>query len=366
MNMQACTWNENMLPTKKRSEALHSTASLRLGLVCALAAAAVILTGCRNRGDDDDATATPTQTAFAVGSATQPAPAATESPAASLEPTPATTLPPFEAGTFERTITVDGREREYRLYVPNSLSGAPAPLVVGLHGGFGNAAQFARTARFDQQAAAGGFIAAYPQGLGVIPTWNGGRCCGFAAREDIDDVAFIEAMIDDIAAHHAIDSDQVYATGHSNGAIMSLRLACESDRFRAVAPVAGSLEISSCNPAHPVSILVIHGDADENHPLEGGRGDESISKVGFTSVADSMDILAPAMGCSLATDEQVDGPLTTTDWLGCPDGTVVRLIVVADASHAWPGGVRGIIFSAEPSPDLDATPAVWDFFSSLD
>lgn len=351
---------------RKRSRAPIRTKSRHTLHWLLIPLAVLALAGCRNRGGgEDDPTATPSSTPAASASLS-PDSSPTPTDNATVAATPTPELPPFQAGTFERTITVDGTERDYRLYVPNTLSGAPAPLVVGLHGGFGSGAQFADTAHFDQQAREGGFIAAYPDGLGGFPTWNGGRCCGYASRNNVDDVAFIEAMIDDIAGDYALDTSRIYAAGHSNGAIMALRLACESGRFRAVAAVAGSLEIPSCHPSHPASILMIHGDADENHPLEGGRGDESVSQVDFTSVADSMDVLAPAMGCSLVTTEQVNGPLTTTNWNGCPNGVTLRLIVIAGASHAWPGGKKGIIFSAEPSQDLDATAATWNFFEELE
>jgi polyhydroxybutyrate depolymerase len=323
---------------------------------------AAIVSGCRDR-DGDEPDAAPTATTSDSRPATQTA--KTAEPASN--PGPKATVAQGEPGPLTDTVTmsVGGRERTYRLYVPASLPDGPAPLVIGLHGGFGSGEQFAHTGRFDAQAEAGAFIAAYPDGTGIVPTWNGGRCCGYAVREDVDDIAFVEAVIDDIAGRYAIDPSRVYATGHSNGAIMALRLACESDRFAAVAAVAGSLEIPSCNPPHPASVLMIHGDADESHPLEGGSGDKSVSQVDFTSVAASMDMLAPAMGCSTVTDVGSSGPLVTTDWTACPDGTAVRLIVVGGASHAWPGGIQGAVFRAEPSDALDATAAIWDFFDSL-
>jgi len=349
----------------RRSSAPRKGGLRSLAAIVLLLALALVSLGasCRDSGGDDDPT--PTATAAATENATHGA-----STTPSFAPAETATTPPVGQGepgprVETETITVDGRERTYRLYIPRSLPSGPAPLVIGMHGGFGSGEQFARTSRFDDEAESGGFLAAYPNGTGVIPTWNGGRCCGYAAREDVDDVAFIEAVIDDISRRYAVDDTLVYAAGHSNGAIMALRLACESDRFRAVAAVAGSLEIATCGPLHPTSVLMIHGTADQNHPLEGGVGDQSISQVAFTSVANSMDTLAPAMGCSEPDGDVKQGAITRTTWSACTDGAQVQLLVIDGASHAWPGGVPGIGLGGAPTNELHATPTIWDFFAAL-
>ncbi len=304
-----------------------------------------------------------TATVGATGpTATPVAPSKTDAP----DPTdPAVAQQPPGPRTETATLAIGGRERNWLLYVPSTLPAGPAALVIGLHGGFGSGEQFERTARFNEQAEEGRFLAAYPDGTGVFRTWNGGRCCGYAVRENVDDVAFIEAMVDAISAEYSVDPARIYAAGHSNGAIMALRLACESGRFRAVGAVAGSLEVPQCNPPRSVSTLLIHGDADETHPLEGGQGPESVSNVDFTSVADSMAVLAPAMACSGGSQDNVSGAITATIWLGCPPGVVVELQVVAGASHNWPGGVAGVIFGTDPSDKLDATAELWAFFGQF-
>ncbi len=124
--------------------------------------------------------------------------------------------------------------------------------------------------------------------------------------------------------------------------------------------------MSGCQPQHGASVLIIHGDADENHPLEGGQGPLSVAVVDFTSVADSMAVLAPALGCSTASEDEVSGVVTTTSWSGCPRGIAVQLKVIAGASHAWPGGVPGLNLGGEPNNLLDATQALWDFFTILE
>jgi polyhydroxybutyrate depolymerase len=268
------------------------------------------------------------------------------------------------------SLTIDGRDRGWRLYVPRSLPDAgDAPLVVGLHGGLGSGEQFAADARFDEQAERGSFIAVYPDGVArgrliEARTWNAGNCCGAAMDQDVDDVAFIEALIDRLTRELPVDPDRVYVTGHSNGAMMVYRLACElSDRVAAIAVVAGSLE-APCSPLEPVSILSIHGDADENHPLEGGTGPRSISRTDCTSVADSIARWGGRNGCAGGSALVVDGPVRTERWSDCDDGTEVASIVVAGASHSWPGGASNGPLRPDPSEDLSASDVAWDFLST--
>jgi polyhydroxybutyrate depolymerase len=58
----------------------------------------------------------------------------------------------------------------------------------------------------------------------------------------VDDVAFLDALLDDLAGAYRVDPRRVFATGMSNGAMMAYRLASElSERIAAVAPVAGTM-----------------------------------------------------------------------------------------------------------------------------
>jgi polyhydroxybutyrate depolymerase len=255
------------------------------------------------------------------------------------------------AGTVSHdTITVDGRERTYRMYVPSQLpADGPVPLVLAFHGGFGWGDQFATTNHIEGLAESNGFVVVHPDGV-KIPNqpggvWNGGVCCGIAAREDVDDVAFVDALIDRIEAEQDIDPARVFALGHSNGGIMSYRLACElSDRIAAVGVVAGTLGIDSaaCEPEQPVSVIHVHGDADNSLPIDGGIGRDSLAGVAFPPPHDGFATLADAAGCPEATGEAEaagDNPdLTIERRQPCEDGTAAEFVTIAGGPHAWPGG----------------------------
>jgi polyhydroxybutyrate depolymerase len=274
-----------------------------------------------------------------------------------------------ESGTtVEAThdLEVDGLDRRYLTYAPASLPSEHVPVVVFLHGGVGSGEQLADSADVREHADEDGYLAVLPDGTtngeGRLRTWNGGRCCGPAAASDVDDVRFLEAVLDDVEARWDVDRTRVFVAGHSNGGIMANRLACElPDRVAAIGVVAGSLEVP-CDEGTSTSVLYVHGDADTNHPIGGGAGEDSIAGVEFTSVSDSLATWVEVDGCDPAGEEDLGAEISTTRWAACDDGSEVQLQVLHGAPHAWPGGSAGRPGATPPSDVLDATAAVWDFF----
>lgn len=240
------------------------------------------------------------------------------------------------------TLSFDGRERTYRLYVPSRLPAGPVPLFVALHGGTGWGDQFATTNHVEGLAESNGFVVVHPDGVtvGAGPggVWNGGICCAVAVREGVDDVGFVDALIAQLETEQNIDPQQVYAFGHSNGAIMSYRLACQlSDRIVGIGVVAGVLGVEACAPSQPVSVIQVHGKADDNVPFAGGVGPKSLVGVDFPPPHDGFDALASADGCPPVTTE-VDGDLTIESAGPCDAGTAATFVAIETANHAWPGG----------------------------
>jgi polyhydroxybutyrate depolymerase len=294
------------------------------------------------------------------------------------EPAVRAAVDPTGETRTDTVSTPDGRTRGYLTYVPASLvPGEPAPLLVALHGGTGHAGQFQRSSGFDAVAEANGVIVVYPEGFGIDPdvtfgpatrSWNGGTCCGPAARADVDDVAFIEQVIDEVERTYPVDPDRVYATGHSNGAIMSYRLACEAaDRVAAVAVFAGTLSVEDCRPVEPVSLLHIHGAADRNLPFEGGVGPESPFGIDHTPAMEGLVRLAAQSGCAVdptVTASATNPEITTTRWAPCLDETTVELVMLEGAGHAWPGSEPGTAADAvvgQPYAGYDASTEIVAF-----
>lgn len=260
------------------------------------------------------------------------------------EPEPVKVLPAVRSvgKVSHGELAFGGRDRTYRLYVPRGLPAGPVPLFIGLHGGSGWGDQFATTVnKIEGLAQSNGFIVAHPDAvkLAVGPggVWNGGICCGVAVRENVDDVGFIEALIDRIASDHNIDPKRVFAFGHSNGAIMSYRLACElSQRIVGIGMYAGTLGVDDCDPSYPVSVIHVHGTADQSILITGGAGPESISRVDFPSPLAGFDTLATRNSCPGA-EKQVSGDITTERRKPCEGNAAATFVRIESGTHGWPG-----------------------------
>jgi polyhydroxybutyrate depolymerase len=339
--------------TKFRSTVVH----LRPGIVAGMLAAALVSSACAsNDASAPDASATTSHETTAAATSTT----ATVAPAVA----PAGT-------TRDLTVTTpDGRTRTAHLYLPTTLPhDAPVPLLVALHGGTGSGRQFERQSNFDGIAEANRFLVVYPDGVGngsgedQLRTWNGGVCCGAAVNKDVDDVAFLRQLVEQVSSEYDVDAARVYATGHSNGMIMSYRLVCEAaDVFVAAAGQAGTLGVDACDPAAPISFLHIHGAADMNIPIDGGRG-EGISGVTFPSPRESVRRLAAADGCPADPATTTAAPTTTETWAPCAADTVIEFVTVAGATHAWMGAEPARAGAPVPFAGYDSSAAIWTFLT---
>jgi polyhydroxybutyrate depolymerase len=285
------------------------------------------------------------------------------------------------AGDSTRTLVSGGQTRTYRLHVPSGYApGAATPLLLSFHGGTGNATQHASMTEMHPKSDSAGFLLIEPEGFAGpfnLPTWNAGNCCGPAKNYAIDDVAFTEAMIDDLAAEACVDQKRVFSTGHSNGAMFSYRLACElADRIAAIAPNAGGIadvnqnvtppvQVFDCSPSRSVPVFHMHGDADTCYQMSGGVG-TGISGVNFISIPATIDGWVARNGCSTNTVTTFqNGGATCETYQGCAQGADVTLCTLAGHGHAWPSGAAyGLagMCGGVLSTDLAATDALWDFF----
>jgi polyhydroxybutyrate depolymerase len=248
----------------------------------------------------------------------------------------------FVNGTSLHHIKVGGHDRSYRLYEPAGIP-ASAALVVVLHGYSGSARQVERDYQWDGLADSDKFVVAYPDGLGRAWNVDGETCCGRPGREGVDDVAFIGAAVADIAKNVGTNPAKVYVTGMSNGGIMSYTLACTTDIFAAIGPVAGT-QLNSCRTPHPTSVIHIHGTADRLVPYGGGQG---FSVIDGPPVPGVNSFWRDVDRCGTPT-ATIGGPVTTST-ARCADNRGVVLITVDGGGHEW--------------PDF-ATRTLWEFFAA--
>jgi polyhydroxybutyrate depolymerase len=247
----------------------------------------------------------------------------------------------------DRSLDHGGMTRQYHVHVPPGYDGSPLPLVLDFHGLTSNAEQEADYSNLRDKADAAGFVVIHATGVGA--SWNAGDCCGTAASSGVDDVGFVEAMLDEVTARLCIDEKRIYSTGLSNGGHISHRLACElSHRIAAVAPVAGRLALADCQPSRPVPVMAFHGT------------DDAIVAYGFgASSAERWGQLDGCSGDPVETFRNGDSHCAT--WQTCGGGAEVTMCTVDGGGHTWPGGDVPFWLGAT-TQDLVATDAMWEFF----
>ncbi len=252
----------------------------------------------------------------------------------------------------ERRITSSGRTRRFRLVLPDPLPPGPLPLVLNFHGLFEPPKLQQLVTGMDAEAGKRGMIVVYPEGVGL--SWNAGSCCGRARAEQIDDVRYARDLVRELYRELCIDRNRVYATGLSNGALMSYRLACEaSDVFAAVAPVAGVEAVPACKPRRAVPVLAFHGTKDLLVRWEGGWFDLGAPR-------ETVQRWRERDRCSGPEEPLYQrGDARCTAARGCAADVI--LCTIENGGHTWPGGIEAF-FPGRTSRDLDATSAILDFF----
>jgi polyhydroxybutyrate depolymerase len=189
--------------------------------------------------------------------------------------------------------------------------------------------------------------------------------CGEAARDDVDDIGFVRALIDELAVSMNIDLRRVYATGFSNGAIIVYRLACElSDQIAAIGPVAATQILDDqevCHPARSVPIIHFHGTADNLNPYEGGTTSAGFE---FLSVEEAMGFWAEWNACAIPPQRSESGTILHDVYNRCSQGSALELYTVEGGEHAWPGGEAVSAQIGEPTMEISASQLIWEFFNA--
>lgn len=300
---------------------------------------------------------------------------------ARLEPTALSTPMAGEStspGNYTLNLGPVGDQREVRLHIPPAHDGrSQLPLLIVLHGGAQNAAGVQRLSGLDADADEFGFIVAYPNGSGALEdkilTWNAGHCCGYALIRRIDDVRYIESLIDYFTSNYAIDPDRVYLTGISNGGMMAYRAGAElSGKVAGIAPIAASLGGQAVEqgrlfmpdqPSSPVAVIAFSGMQDQHVLYEGGQALEAADPRVDISAAESIAFWVEANGCDPvpATETQADGNIIIDTYSNCAGRADVVLVTIVDGGHAWPGADRGLA-SDPPTQDISANEMMLEFF----
>jgi polyhydroxybutyrate depolymerase len=257
--------------------------------------------------------------------------------------------------------------RPYHFQVPTGYdSSRPTPLVILLHGYTATGATQEAYFQLAPVADARGFLYAWPDGT-VDATgqhfWNADDACCDIYGANPDDVGYVNQIVDDMSTRFNVDPKRVYLVGHSNGAFMAHRMACDAaPRFAAIVALAGAVwnDPSLCQPSTRVSVLAVHGDLDAVVNYNGGQTPNFagglLSGRTYPSAHGTVATWSAKNGCSgaiAATGQTLDldtvlvGPETKIEaYAGCPAGGSVELWTIQGGGHlpafaqpTWPDAV---------------------------
>ncbi len=260
--------------------------------------------------------------------------------------TPVVDAKAIEVVRGDRDPVPFGGKRPVELYVPTSYSEEkPAPLLVLLHGYGASGKVQELYLGLTKHAESRGFLFAHPDGTldkSGKRFWNASECCDFDAT-GVDDVAYLDGLVDEIGKRYKVDPKRVFLVGHSNGGFMSYRLACDrASKFAALVSIAGTMwsDAARCKPSEPVSVLQVHGTGDDTIAYEGG----TIASVPYPGARTTVSRWAAFDGCE-ATPDTASAPIDIEDsrpgaettmakyQKGCKNDSAVELWTIAGGGH---------------------------------
>ncbi len=268
----------------------------------------------------------------------------------------------FGQKTIIKTIQHGGLTRDYRVYIPKIYDGKKAvPLLFNLHGFSSNEVQQEFYGNFRPIADTANFIIVHPRGTANAAGtlfWN----VGFFPST-VDDLGFINTLIDTLSVTYNINPQRVYSTGMSNGGFMSYSLACSSNRFAAIASVTGSITLpylKQCKPSKPIPVLEIHGTGDAVVAYNGTALFAPIDTVVQFWVKQNACNPTPVITDVPNTDPLDGATATRFVYSGGKNGTTVEHYKVADGAHTWPGAIINVGITCM---DFSASKEIWRFFN---
>jgi polyhydroxybutyrate depolymerase len=275
----------------------------------------------------------------------------------------------------------DGRNRQYRLYVPDAYDPQGTdewPLVISFHGQTWNNSVGPQGPpsqpwldEFAGMADTAQFLVVWPQGLWTPqPQYPGNGWNVHGGFGNWDEVGFVSRLIDHIGADYRVDPHRIHATGFSHGGMMGYVLACRlAERIASVVSVAAAMPdiyFDRCQTARPVAIAELHGTADPIHAITGYQPGGYVTRP----VVESIDFWAEHNECDATADSTALPDLDTSDnstvtlfeYPGCKAGTEVQYYRIENGGHIWPGRRTSSSILGTDNMDIHASSLIWQFF----
>src|SRR5579871_1102587 len=284
---------------------------------------------------------------------------------------------------LDKTITVDGRERQYAIHLPPSFNTSKNfPVIFAFHGGGGEYKKVIRYYNLNGLADENGYIVVYPNAINKAWSMSGVSSRIKKIDNSVDDVKFISELLDNLIANYKADSKHVFCTGISCGGIFSLFLAWQlSDRITAIAPVCASIPQAIAEEysfKHPTPVLLINGTEDPLINYNGGPGkmngrnaesqtanmlptEELVSKIAKLNNCQSNPVVK-----DLPDTDTKDG-CTAIDYSYSCNDSQVEFIKIINGGHTWPGGIQYLpkVIIGKVCKDFNAEEKVFEFFKKI-
>ncbi len=265
----------------------------------------------------------------------------------------------------EGNLEIGGFKRHFLIYGPDTVKA----VVIALHGGGGSSYTFLRLTkgRFNTLADTSGFLMIYPDAIGKH--WNDGRGLKIyrSNRLQVDDVAFISALIDSFGR-----GLPVFITGMSNGGMMAFRIACElPKKISGIATVSASMTEMlkrKCTNPPDIPLLMINGTADPIVPFDGGY--IRFGKLKLGRVIPVMDVISFWTGGNCPVEKEVidsidDGTRVVVLNYSCKNKVI--LYKIENGGHTFPGGNQNLPerIVGKTTKEINAADMIIQFFNSL-
>ena len=286
-----------------------------------------------------------------------------------------------QGDTLTRSFVHGDSLRSYILYLPGAYDGSTSwPLVINIHGYTMSGEGQMNVTRMNALADSEHFLVAYPNGSTVInkishlkntlpPPGLGFHVGGpkekqFYSPGRLDEVDFISRLIDDIAANHKVDEQRIYATGYSNGAMLSTILAAElGHRIAAIAAVGGTIPTSrTLKASRAVPVLFIHGTADSLALYDQESNMLTVPKLIQYWVNQNNCAGTPTVEQLPDLDKEDKSKVELLTWQNCAQP--VKHLKIINGGHHWPGKYNSLPFPilGNFNKDIDTNVEVWNFF----
>ena len=291
--------------------------------------------------------------------------------------------PSHGAGDYRRRLKGEFRNRYYELHVPTSYDKeTPCPVVMVFHGGGGDPGSVRYESDMDVTSDKNGFIVVYPAGTPTrkalkdrLLIWNDGRPFKDGKTSAVDDVVYVDALLEDLSRLFNVDKKRIYACGYSNGAQFTYRLTKRrADVIAAIAVVAGQRPPDDAFdpvPSRPIPVMQFAGLQDNLSPFNGGRTPrEAAFKADVMPVEQTVKAWVDFNQCrGEPAEEKRIGKAVMQRYAPCRSGAEVVLWTIEDGGHTWPGGritpnaeLLGLGGLGRVNRDINASALMWDFF----